>query len=156
VDTATAERQLDRVMGFFPRVDNKASALFAINSTMLGVLAARLDRPDLTIWYSALCAALVTVGVVYSFAQLYICAYPHLKGGGGSYVYFQAIAKRTEQKFSDEFKALDDELWLHDVSRQVWRNSEILSIKFSSLKHAFIATLAALAPWTLAVFFTGM
>ena len=41
-----AERQLDRIMAFFPRVDGKASALLAINSTILGVLAARVVRAD--------------------------------------------------------------------------------------------------------------
>jgi hypothetical protein len=70
MDTTTAEQQLDRVMGFFPRVDSKASALFAINSTMLGVLAARLDRTDFDTWYIVLCAALAAIRVIYSFGNL--------------------------------------------------------------------------------------
>lgn len=152
MDSQTAERQLDRVMGFFPRVDNKASALFAINSTLLGVLAAWLDLADFYTWYIGLCAALAAAAIVYSFAHIYFCAYPHLKGGGGSRVYFQSIAQQTESAFVDEFANINEAQWMKDISAQIWRNSEILSIKYSSLKHSFIATLVALAPWTIAVF----
>jgi len=136
-------------------VDSKAFALLAINLTMLAVLAARLDSADLSTWYIVLCAALAVVGVAYSLGSLYLCAYPNLKGGSGSYVYFQAIANRIESTFVDEFTALDEKRWLRDISCQVWRNSEILSIKFAALKHSFIGTLAALVPWTSALFFTG-
>lgn len=156
MDSKTAEIQLDRVLAFFPRVDNKASALFAINSTMLGVLAARLDVPDFSVWYTTLCAALSVAGITYSIANLYLCAYPHLKGGYGSSVYFQSIATKTESAFLDEFTKIDDNHWLSDVGAQIWRNSEILSAKFTSLKQSFIATLVSLGPWTLCVFFTGV
>ncbi|WP_352617267.1 hypothetical protein [Mesorhizobium australicum] len=34
-----AERQLDRIMGFFPRIDSKVSALFAIVGAVFALLA---------------------------------------------------------------------------------------------------------------------
>ena len=155
LDSKVASEQLNRVLGFFPRVDGKASGLFAINSTMLGVLAARFDPTDLAEWYTSLSAALTVAALIYSFAQLYLCAYPQLKGGGGSYVYFQSIAARTESNFVDDFVKLDEKEWLRDLTAQIWRNSEILSAKYAALKHAFITTLIALIPWALAISFTG-
>lgn len=155
LDSKTASEQLNRVLGFFPRVDGKASGLFAINSTMLGVLAARLDPADLGHWDTALSGVLTVAALVYSFVQLYLCAYPQLKGGGGSYVYFQSIAARTETNFVDEFGKLDEVKWMRDLSAQIWRNSEILSMKYAALKQSFITTLIALVPWSFALSFTG-
>ena len=155
MDSKVASEQLNRVLGFFPRVDGKASGLFAINSTMLGVLAARFDRADFEVWYTSLSASLTVAALIYSFSQLYRCAYPQLKGGSGSYVYFQSIATRTESNFVDDFTKLKDTDWLRDLTAQIWRNSEILVTKYSALKHAFITTLIALIPWALAISFTG-
>jgi Pycsar effector protein len=150
-----ASEQLDRTLAFFPRVDGKASGLFAINSAMLGVLAARFEPTDLAEWYTSLSAALTTVALVYSFTQLYLCAYPQLKGGGGSYVYFQSIASRTESNFVDDFTKLEEKEWMRDLTAQIWRNSEILSAKYAALRHAFTGTLIALIPWALVISFTG-
>ena len=42
----TASVQLDRVLGFFPRVESKASALFAVDTGMLALLALNLRMGD--------------------------------------------------------------------------------------------------------------
>jgi hypothetical protein len=156
IDSKVASDQLNRVLAFFPRVDGKASGLFAINSTMIGVLAARLNATNLGYWYTILSLAVTVAALVYSLGQLYVCAYPRLKGGGGSYVYFQAIASRPESTFVDEFVKLDEDRWVRDLSAQIWRNSEILSAKYAALKHSFVTTLIALLPWSLAISLTGI
>lgn len=155
IDSNVASDQLNRILNFFPRVDGKASGLFAINSTMLGVLAARFGPTDLHEWYTTLSSVLAVLALTYSFVQLYICAYPQTKGGSGSYVYFQSIASKTESTFINEFINLDEQDWLRDLSGQIWRNSEILSVKYAALKQSFVTTLVALIPWALAISFTG-
>jgi hypothetical protein len=45
-----APKQLDRVLGFFARVEAKASFLFAINSVFLGTLAVHVERSDFNDW----------------------------------------------------------------------------------------------------------
>ncbi|WP_262423149.1 hypothetical protein [Brevundimonas denitrificans] len=36
-DMQTIERQLDRVLGFFPRVETRINALFGVNTVILAV-----------------------------------------------------------------------------------------------------------------------
>lgn len=156
MDSKTASDQLNRILSFFPRVDSKASALLAINSTMIGVLAARAKAEHFNYWYIVACGALAIAALSYSLIQLYLCAYPKTKGGSGSHVFFGSIAARTESDYIDSFKVLNDDQWLRDLSGQVWRNSEILCEKYLALKHSFVSTIVALVPWAIAIAFTSI
>ena len=147
ISVEAAERQLDRVLGFFPRVDAKASALFAIDAAILAVMAAHLRAAHLEKWYVIIPAVVAAVAVIVALVFLYICAFPHLKGGGGSLVYFGEISRRTEVTFASEFKSATADERLDDLISQIWRNSQILGIKFHAVKWAFIWTAVALAPW---------
>jgi hypothetical protein len=49
--------------------------------------------------------------------------------------FLQKCAERTLMEFEE------------DLLGQCWRNSKILSSKFSCLKYAYIATVLAIAPW---------
>ena len=66
-------------------------------------------------------------------------------------IYFREIANRTEHKFIEEFKGQTDEQRVSDLLRQVWRNSEILKIKFDSLKMAFALLAWAMIPWVISL-----
>lgn len=58
------ERQLDRTMAFFPRVDAKATALFAIDSGLLAVMGTHIRADQIGLWYAFLPAVLATaVGI---------------------------------------------------------------------------------------------
>jgi hypothetical protein len=145
---ALAAAQLDRILGFFARVDAKSSALFAINSGMIAVLCANLSASDILSWYVVLAAALALGLLLVSQYFIYKCAFPTLKGGHSSLIYFREIAKKTEANFIDQFLASEIESMTKDFLGQVWRNSEILKIKFDALKVSFILTATALLPWT--------
>ena len=47
----TAEKQLDRVLSFFPRVDAKGSFLFALDTGLLALLALNLQTEDFRVWF---------------------------------------------------------------------------------------------------------
>lgn len=142
-----ASEQLNRVLGFFGRVESKASALFAINSALLAILCLNLSRNDIHIWYLAASAILAVCLILISHYFLYRCAFPSLKGGNNSLIYFREIANRTEAKFIDEFVSAGEDELTRDILGQVWRNAEILKIKFNSVKVAFILTAISLLPW---------
>jgi len=142
-----AERQLDRILAFFPRIDAKMSALLAIVSAEVGLFALNLTPGDLTLWYLAVPGAFFFITAVVVLGALYNCASPHLKGGSQSIVYFQEIANRTESNFIRDYAAISDDDLLRDVSAQIWRNSEIVASKFKSLKVATIGLLVSLLPW---------
>lgn len=147
----SARDQLERVLGFFPRVDAKASVLLAVDTGMLGFLATKVPQLHMLTWWEiaipAAAAALLGVSLWY----LYKGAFPKLEGGGMSLIYFREIAKRTESKFVDEFMKQSEEVHAKDLLGQAWRNSEILKEKFDDLKKAFIFLALAIPPWVVAL-----
>jgi hypothetical protein len=72
-----------------------------------------------------------------------------LKGGANSLIYFREIAKRTETRFIDDFIAQAEDAHTRDLLGQVWRNSEILKMKYDALKIAFVLSALALIPWVI-------
>jgi hypothetical protein len=146
-----ARDQLALVLSFFPRVDAKASAILAINTGMLAVLASNAP-PLLTMSVFSYILAGITVAMIAgSLWFLYRVAFPVLHGGHQSLIYFREIAKRTEAAFIEEFLGQDDAPRIKDLLGQVWRNSCILTSKFDSLKWAFILMALAVLPWVTAV-----
>jgi hypothetical protein len=144
----TAERQLDRVLGFFSRVDAKGSFLFALDTSLLALLAVNVSPDDFKECFLVVLAVFVVLLLAVSLYFTYRSAFPVLKGGHGSLIYFREIAKRTEANFIDEFIAQKDDAHVRDLLGQVWRNAEILTIKFDAMKIAFGLTAFALIPLT--------
>lgn len=144
-----ADRQLDRINSFVPRIDTKASLLFALASAELAVLVLNLAPVDLMRWYIG-APVVVFIGLISGvLIQLYRCAYPHLKGGESSLIYFGEIAKRTEANFLRDYTALSEDDLLREFVAQIWRNSEIVSLKYSHLKLATVLTMISLIPWAI-------
>jgi hypothetical protein len=141
-----AQDQLNRVLNFFPRVETKASVLFAVNTGMLAFLAARTDLVDIFHWFIVFHFASVIL-IAGSTLYLYWCVFPHLEGGASSLLYFREIAKRTESGFQHEWNNMEEPEYLRDILGQIWRNSEILKAKFDYVKIAFRLTSIALVPW---------
>ncbi|MBZ9940164.1 DUF5706 domain-containing protein [Mesorhizobium sp. BR1-1-13] len=151
-----AERQLDRIMNFFPRIDSKVSALFAIVSGQVAFAAINITIDDLKSWWIAIPAIVFVICIVWSIGNLYRCTFPHLTGGHASLVYFKEIAKLTEAGFVDRYLSLNEETLRRDVIGQIWRNSEIVALKYDYLKQATVATMVALLPWALLLLGTSL
>ena len=143
--------QLARVLGFFPRVDAKASVLLAVDTGMLGFLASKIPPIRTLTWWEVAIPSAAALLLAVSLWYLYKGAFPKLKGGGMSLVYFREIARRTEPKFIDEFLKQSEEARAKDLLGQVWRNSEILTEKFDDLKKAFVCLALAIPPWVVAL-----
>jgi hypothetical protein len=147
-----AREQLNRVLGFFPRVDAKISVLLGVDIAMLALLAGKAPLKELQ-WNStpSLVAFLALALIALSLVFLYQASFPRLGGGRSSLLYFREIAKRKEGAFIDEFSEQTEEAFLKDVLAQVWRNSEILKQKYDYIKYSFIVLLCALPPWLIAL-----
>lgn len=143
--------QLEIVLSFFPRVDAKLSVVLAIDTAMLGYLATHFPNFFSLRWWEMIAPALAIALMALSFGYIYKGAFPNLKGGNSSLVYFAAIAKRTESKFIEEFLAQDDSACAKELLGQVWRNSEILAEKFRYSKLAFVFMALAILPWLFAL-----
>jgi hypothetical protein len=148
-----AKNQLDRILFIFPRADAKASVVLGVDVGMLAILAVNAPPVKFFSWY--LLWSLVPVGLLLiSLWHLYQGAFPRVEGGHQSLIFFRAIAERTEQKFIDEFLSQKDEELIKDILAQIWRNSEILKMKYDHLKMAFYMLAFSILPWLamLAVF----
>jgi hypothetical protein len=150
-DIKEARDQLNLVLGFFARVDTKASVVLAINTGMLAVLASNAPPVITMSVFSCVLAGITATMIGGSLWFLYRVAFPVLPGGHESLIYFREIAKRTEAVFIEQFLGQDDAARIKHLLGQVWRNSEILKLKFDSLRWAFISMALAIIPWVTAV-----
>jgi hypothetical protein len=147
-----AKDQLNRTLGFFARVDAKASVLLAVNTGMTALLIGN-SPPIRAFDWSMLIVLLPISLLAASYWFLYKEAFPSLEGGRDSLIYFREIAKRTESKFIEQFKNQSEESYLSDLLSQIWRNSEILKTKFDDVRLAFNCTALAILPWVIALAF---
>lgn len=155
-DCDVAERQLDRVQSFFPRIDTRASALFAIAVGELAIGAVNIQLDDFKLWYVAVPAALLALLIGGVFVCLYLCAYPSLEGGTNSLVYFREIAKLTEAEYVRRYTSYVHSDRLNDLTGQIWRNAQIASLKYQYLKWATILLMASTIPWTATLLATSL
>lgn len=146
-----ARDNLSRVLGFFPRVDTVSSLILAIDIGALALLASNAPPiKDMDGW--ALLALLAVILIGFSLYHLYRGAFPRLDGGPLSLIYFREIAARKEEEFTKAFKEQNEEFYLNDLLNQIWRNSEILTQKFTHLNHAFTFLALSIVPWIIALF----
>lgn len=146
-----ARDQLALVLSFFSRVDAKASALLAIDTGMLAILASNAPPPTTMSVLSYILSGVTAAMLAGSLWFLYRVAFPSLDGGHESLIYFREITRRTETSFIDAFMAQEESCRVKDLLGQIWRNSCILAAKFDALKRAFILMALAIVPWGTAV-----
>lgn len=133
--------QLDRLMGFFPRVDGKATYLFTLNLALLGLTAVNFpyNGPETAM---ALAAGLTVLLNVFSVISLYRAFFPDTRGAtiAKSMLFFGAIAAEPWEDYRKRIKSLDPADLLDDVACQIHRNAEILSAKYGCVQHATAIT----------------
>lgn len=148
--------QLDRILGFFPRVDAKASFLFAADVGMLGVMATNFARGDLALWSETIPAVIAAILLCASLLFVYRASFPALSGGAESLIYFREIAKKTEANFIEAFRKQSEDAITRDLLAQVWRNAEILKLKYDAIKISFVLTALGVVPWCLFLVASGV
>jgi hypothetical protein len=139
--------QLDRLQGFFGRIEAKASFLFAVNLGLLGFALANTPLSQLCS-LRGICSVITEALLALSMAMLYRVVVPHLRNAGQpSLLYFSDVSHLKMSDFSARIKAITPDELVEDALCQVWRNSEILRRKFEHTRSAFSFTAAALPFW---------
>lgn len=146
-----AEHHLDRVQSFPARIDSKGSALLATISAEIAVLVLNLTPGDFAIWWISIPTALFAATALFVGCHLYRCAFPDLRGGAQSLIYFKEIAGRREAQFIQDFTDAKPEDLLSDFLGQIWRNSEIVTQKYRAVQFATAGILVSLLFWVLAL-----
>ncbi|MGC1271582.1 MAG: Pycsar system effector family protein [Croceibacterium sp.] len=146
-DLDALQRQLDRVLGFIPRVEARINGLFGVNTFLLAIGALNVSAGDLKLWYVTVPGAAFVGCMIISYAFLYRANFPDDRGGHGSLIFFKEIQKRTEAGYQAELLACTEENFRNDLIGQIWRNSEILCDKYQGVKSAIVWAAVSLVPF---------
>lgn len=150
------ERQLDRLLTFFPRVDSKVTSLFAVTSAQLAVAALNLTLADLKVWWITGCLIAFVFCAIWVMVHLYRCTYPHLEGGQHSLIYFAEIVKRQSHDYVRAIGGVSTDTYRDDVAGQIYRNAEILCLKYRFLKRSTIGASVSVLPWSALLLATSL
>jgi hypothetical protein len=146
-DIDTIQRQLDRVLGFFPRVERRINALFGVNTLILIIATLNVSAGDFRLWYVAIPGSLFLVGLLVSYYHLFRANFPDDHGGENSLIFFKEIQKRTEANYIAGFIECSEAEFRNDLLGQVWRNSCIVCEKYQGVKLAILSTAISIAPF---------
>jgi len=146
-----AREQLNLVLSFFPRVEAKLSTVLAVDTAMVATLAASVPPAHSISPWSAGTAMIAMTLLASSFLFLYLGAFPNLRGGYSSVIFFRDIAARNEGQYLQDYQSKTPESLKSDVLSQAWRNAEILTVKYRRLKAAFVTMACAIVPWGIAL-----
>lgn len=147
VSLETAERQFERIQSFFPRIDSKVSSIFAIASGQVAVVSF-ISLKNLHVWWMLVPSCLFLIGIGWTVYNLYRCTFPTLKRSPDSLVYFREIIELEREEFVERYTSVSEEELKRDFARQTWHTSLIAATKFAYLKHATMAAMLSLIPWT--------
>ena len=154
-DIDVIQRQLDRVLGFFPRVEARISGLFGVNTLIVVMAALNLSVGDLRLWYVMVPSAILVVGLLVSYYHLFKANFPDDTGSEDSLVFFKRIQERTEANYITEFLDCSEAKLRDDLLGQVWRNACILCVKYTRVKQAIIATALSVVPLVIVLMITA-
>jgi len=147
-----AEKNLEFLLDWIGRYDNKSSVILGIDTGMLGVLAT--FAPDKAFWDSwmILFAFSSIILLLLSLLFVYLGNYPRLKGPSESLFYFGSICKKCLIQYQQGFSKRSKEECLNDLLEQCHRNSEIINQKFNYLKWAYLLLLLSVIPWVITIY----
>ena len=142
---------LSKQLSFIFAADNKVAPIFAINTAMLGVLAALI--PPIANWtiFGAITTTLSAIPLIASMIFLTLVTFPRLSGPKGSYIYFGGITTKSEDSYVNGMMNIEDDVFLKDILTQTYRNAEIAQSKFNHITKAMALTFISLPIWLLAV-----
>ena len=147
---------LSRAIWFIRSADMKAAPVLAVQIALIGTLAARFD--ELTSIFTecpwsleqyALCVvatfyAISVCGVVWFAVRVYMPINPRT---GKTLIYFEDVAAMDYETFQLQAKDMSTEDIESQLLDQVYRVSQVTSIKMRRVRWAFWLSIPAVALW---------
>jgi hypothetical protein len=149
---AVLEKSLNRQLDWVKSADTKAAFSFAMNTAMLGVLAAMAPKHAAS--WTTLQAVFASFAAFFGFislASLSVAAYPRTQGPKQSLIFSAGIAQRSTDQFKQAMVVLDEDAYITDLAEQCHRNAEIAITKFSWVQRAVFCMYVAVVPWAVAL-----
>lgn len=133
--------------------DTKVATLIGINTTMLAVLAALINRiGDASVWTVILVvisAGALLCGILF----LSLSSVPRTSTTTSSVIFFGSIARMSSTSYADAIRGISAEAYLDDLIEQTHRTAEIATEKYRWIQRAQQAWYYAIVPWLIAVYF---
>ena len=142
-----ADRILSRNLGWVAAADSKVPPTLAIDTAMLGVLAALI--PSAASWRAvpAILAAVSAFLLCGSVICLITATFPRLSGPKASLIFFGGIASFDRQQYVAQLLSSQSADIVTDMAQQCHRNAEIARDKYASVKWAMILLFGSLPFW---------
>lgn len=146
------EANLNRLLGWIVAADSRLSIVLAIDTSMLGVLAAVI-RPSFA-WTvaSAIFASLAGLLLAASVVFISFASFPRTSGPRDSLIYFGGIAKQEPAQYRRLISGMTEKQYIDDLAAACHRNAEIAGKKFRWIKWALSCLLLAILPWALSLY----
>ena len=145
-----AERDLDRLLDWISRYDNRATLLFTLDTAMVGTLALRMNASVQNEYGALLLLTFTLLGI--SILGTAFTIFPRLKSPTESLLYFGSIAKMEKKNFRDLFKTKTTTEYLDDLLAQCHINAKILDFKFKVFRISLTFTMVAIIFWSLSLY----
>ena len=146
-----AEHNLDRLLDWIGRYDNRAALLFTLDTAMVGILALSLSSST-GFGYSPILLGFFILTVGISILGTAFTIFPRLKGPTDSLLYFGSIAKLEKKNYIELFKTRTPTVYLDDLLAQCHINAKILDRKFKVFRISLTISMVAVIFWSLSLY----
>lgn len=149
----TAKWLFERTLGWIATADIKVGVAMALDTAMLGGLAAAFGASDpgsRTAW-CYLFVLMAVGGMVIAMFCAAMAAIPRMLGPVNSMIFFARIGARTEVDYVDQFAKTGEKDFLSDLTTQIHRNAQIATAKHWWVRKSLIWSFFAAIPWIAAI-----
>ena len=130
----------DRTLGWIATADVKVGVAIALDTAMLGGLAAAFAGSDYHL-RTAWCYFFVvvsTAGMTVAMFCAGMAAIPRMLGPVKSMIFFGRVAEKDEAEYVADFVKMSDQELLADLTTQIHRNSQIACDKHRWVRRSLI------------------
>ena len=146
------ENNLSRLLGWVSAADSRIGLILALDTAMLGSLAALAPRASGWEVAPAIFSTLAGGALLTSLLLLSFASFPTTSGPRGSLIFFEGIASSETDAYLQSVNELTEEQYLDDLAKQCHRNAEIARKKFKWVRWSLSSLYLAVLPWALAVY----
>jgi hypothetical protein len=152
---AAAEKNLERLLEWVTRCDNKTVIILGIVTALSGVFVTLIASTQIWTYCKQAATVLTTLFLLLEFACIFNANIPRTRGPTGprSLLFFETIAETGVDEYRKAFTSQTQDEYLADLTRQCHRNAQIVSMKFQSLTWAYRLLIPVLFFWAMSLYF---
>lgn len=148
-----AQWLFEQTLGWIATADVKVGVAIALDTAMLGGLAAAFASSDYhlrTAWCYFFVAA-STAGMAFALFCAGMAALPRMRGPLKSMIFFGRVAERDADTYVEEFLTMNEKELLADLLTQVHRNAEIANEKHQWVRKSLFWSFLSAGLWIVAI-----